>query len=121
MRISDWSSDVCSSDLSADAADRFQVATQLAGVGAALEGADAHAAVLGRAEWLEQLAADEFQVHPPARIAHFDDRRVVVPAQPAAECADVAAAFDSIFVEVAPAFVAQIGSAACRETGCPYA
>src|SRR3546814_7024262 len=99
MRISDWSSDVCSSDLSADAADRFQVATQLAGVGAALEGADAHAAVLGRAEWLEQLAADEFQVHPLARIAHFDDRRVVVPAQPDDDCAVVAAAFDRILEE----------------------
>src|SRR3546814_14296487 len=43
----------------ADAADRFQVATQRAGVGAALEAADANAAVLGRAVWLDKQIGRE--------------------------------------------------------------
>src|SRR3546814_11206024 len=94
MRIIDWSSDVCSSDLGAgaDAADRLEVAAQLAGVGAALESADSHAAALGRAERPEQLVADEMQVHAVAGIAHLDDGGVAVPEQADADVGGAAGA-----------------------------
>src|SRR3546814_6393128 len=102
MRIIDWSSDVCSSDLGAgaDAADRLEVAAQLAGVGAALESADSHAAALGRAKRLEQLVADEFQVHAVAGIAHLDDRAVPLAAQADDAVAVPAVGLDGILQQV---------------------
>src|SRR3546814_4740643 len=71
MRISDWSSDVCSSDLFALAAFHVDPAIHGGSQGARLECPNAKTAFLVGNEGLEKLAANELRAHAAAPVNHF--------------------------------------------------
>src|SRR3546814_1436280 len=71
MRISDWSSDVCSSDLFALAAFHVDPAIHGGSQGARLECPNAETAFLVGNEGLEKLAANELRAHAAAPVNHF--------------------------------------------------
>src|SRR3546814_21109315 len=102
MRISDWSSDVCSSDLLAALADRLQ---RCGNEGADRRGYDRGIQLFGR------------QVGRPARPAAPQRQRALLPAL---------VAFLREGIDFAPLpgddlrEDMQIGKASCRERGCQY-
>src|SRR3546814_20007173 len=79
MRISDWSSDVCSSDLpaEADVADRSELRLDLIGVGAEAAARALHlivriAIAAGEAQVVDEAVVDDRNPHFGARLAHAE-------------------------------------------------
>src|SRR3546814_18080461 len=75
MRISDWSSDVCSSDLHAKAPCRLDMLLRHIGLGAMRRDAHrAHAKIIGALEIMDGADAGEPQGGEHAMLKHLGDR-----------------------------------------------
>src|SRR3546814_7537582 len=99
MRISDWSSDVCSSDLTATLLERLTIATRLTGNAGALDQVRAYtlsAEALAAARIGDLIAADPERT---TLAGGWNDTSVPLPVAGGS---------------------GKIGRAACRERGCQY-
>src|SRR3546814_18134451 len=106
MRISDWSSDVCSSDLSGPHLEPFACTTEDNGLGAATD-EDCSAPTVVRWSYVDgagELGALDDPANPPADV----------------ETTEIAGREVPMIVRTESGTITQIGRASGRERGCQY-